>query len=329
MKLHLPSRLRAALLACMAVVSPVVMTIASGVLTGSALVASLTPAAHAGWNTDMTEYTYDTTAAAAATTLSSIDSTTGRADSYTIVFTATPTVTSNLLTFDPGSDFSFTVATPTINDDGTVSMTSNGNTNSAYTGNITILSGTTLKLTGATDASQLGVLYKDNKNRYITVQSGATLDTGGMDTYYHVKLEAGAVLTNYTAAMLDSHKCLPALTLLGNAAIDNGSRIVMQKADADSGAAENFKLDLAGYTLTKKGTGGLWLKKIQISGGTIKLEQGDITFNANCSVLGELVILAQSEVSTSIGMSGISSVAGATADTTGSLTIDANSNITV
>ncbi|MGN0868455.1 MAG: beta strand repeat-containing protein, partial [Akkermansia sp.] len=159
--------------------------------------------------------------------------------------------------------------------------------NSGFVGNITILSGTTLKMNSslsdadAKDPDALGVIYMANKDRAITIQSGATLDLNGHDAYFHVVMEGGSVLTNSGADVATGHKALPYLELLGDATIDAAHNIVMQKATADSGGVYQVKLN--GNTLTKTGSGKLYLASVSFVNGSLDIREGILHMTSGSS----------------------------------------------
>ena len=86
MKLHLPSRLRAALLSCMAFVSPMLPTLCSGTLLASAVVWSTLSPAYADWNEGKTVYTYTRDDQTAAKSFSAIAADATAGSNYTIAF---------------------------------------------------------------------------------------------------------------------------------------------------------------------------------------------------------------------------------------------------
>lgn len=102
MKLHLPSRLRAALLSCMAFVSPMLPTLCSGTLLASAVVWSTLSPAYADWNEGKTVYTYTRDDQTAAKSFSAIAADATEGSNYTIAFaegvTYTLTGSINLVT---------------------------------------------------------------------------------------------------------------------------------------------------------------------------------------------------------------------------------------
>ena len=102
MKLHLPSRLRAALLSCMAFVSPMLPTLCSGTLLASAVVWSTLSPAYADWNEGKTVYTYTSEDQTAAKSFSAIAADATAGSNYTIAFaegvTYTLTGSINLVT---------------------------------------------------------------------------------------------------------------------------------------------------------------------------------------------------------------------------------------
>ena len=102
MKLHLPSRLRAALLSCMAFVSPMLPTLCSGTLLASAVVWSTLSPAYAAWNEGKTVYTYTSEDQTAAKSFSAIAAEATEGSNYTIEFankvTYTLTGSINLVT---------------------------------------------------------------------------------------------------------------------------------------------------------------------------------------------------------------------------------------
>ena len=154
-------------------------------------------------------------------------------------------------------------------------VTATGN-NSGFTGDITVLSGTTLKAADdSKDTAIFGATCVTTQNRTIRVQNNATLDVNGSETYYRVVLEGGATLANYNsnADVNTGWKALPYLKLEGNATISATSQMVMQK---QGGSSHENKLILGGNTLTKTGEDAFIIKTgaIESNGGTIRVDAG-------------------------------------------------------
>ena len=148
--------------------------------------------------------------------------------------------------------------------------------NSGFTGDITVLSGTTLKAANNSTASAIfGATCETTQDRTIRVQNNATLDVNGSETYYRVVLEGGATLANYNsnADVNTGWKALPYLKLEGNATISATSQMVMQKK---SNSSHENKLILGGNTLTKTGKDAFIIKTgaIESNGGTIRVDAG-------------------------------------------------------
>ncbi len=194
MKLHLPSRLRAALLSCMAFVSPMLPTLCSGTLLASAVVWSTLSPAYAAWNEGKTVYTYTSEDQTAAKSFSAIAAEATEGSNYTIAFaegvTYTLTGSINLVTSsEEGSAIT----------GGSLQMTDWGDAckNATLAGNgdltvnqLTFGRGTsTIQGTSAEDKVRLNVLgsagcnsWYDTKinvsNAVLNLQQGITLVTG-------------------------------------------------------------------------------------------------------------------------------------------------------
>ncbi|MGN0868454.1 MAG: beta strand repeat-containing protein, partial [Akkermansia sp.] len=198
MKLHLPSRLRAALLSCMAFVSPMLPTLCSGTLIASAVVWSALSPAYADWNEAKTVYTYTSDDQTAAKSFSDIAADATEGSDYTIAFdegvTYTLTGSINLVTSaEEGSDIT----------GGSLQMTDWGNScnNAILAGNgqltvkdLTFGRGTsTIQGTSAENKIRLNVLgsagcssWYDTRinvsNAVLNLQQGITLVTGNSGT---------------------------------------------------------------------------------------------------------------------------------------------------
>lgn len=198
MKLHLPSRLRAALLSCMAFVSPMLPTLCSGTLLASAVVWSTLSPAYAAWNEGKTVYTYTSEDQTAAKSFSAIAAEATEGSNYTIEFANNVTYTLagsiNLVTSsEEGSAIT----------GGSLRMTDWGDTcnNATLAGNgeltvnqLTFGRGTsTIQGTSAEDKVRLNVLgsagcssWYDTKinvsNAVLNLQRGITLVTANSGT---------------------------------------------------------------------------------------------------------------------------------------------------
>ena len=165
----------------------------------------------------------------------------------------------------------------TLGEDGkTVSATDSA----GFTGNITVLSGTTLvnEATSTTDGLPFGDTYATAADKTITVQGGATLDINGRETYYHLVLEKDALLTNSgTDAHLD-WKGIPVIDLSGDAEVNATAQICMVGANYASTI-----LNLNGNTLTKTGSANLVLRNTSINEGTLAVNGGLVRFRGNTS----------------------------------------------
>ena len=165
----------------------------------------------------------------------------------------------------------------TLGEDGkTVSATDSA----GFTGNITVLSGTTLvnEATSTTDGVPFGDTYATTADKTITVQGGATLDINGRETYYHLVLEKDALLTNSgTDAHLD-WKGIPVIDLSGDAEVNATAQICMVGANYASTI-----LNLNGNTLTKTGSANLVLRNTSINEGTLAVNGGLVRFRGNTS----------------------------------------------
>ncbi len=154
----------------------------------------------------------------------------------------------------------------------------------SYLGNITIKSGYTLR-SGDNEFSFGPDKFQNAADRYIIVENGATLDSNGKPLYYQVKLQEGATLTS-SANDADSsnHRQLPKIVLEGDATVNAIGGI---EGDADgyeirmvgSGYGETT-LDLGGHTLTKEGTGFMYLKSTTATAGTIDVQAGSVVLES-------------------------------------------------
>ena len=163
-----------------------------------------------------------------------------------------------------------------------LSLSANGTTVTAsgtqdgFTGNITVLSGTTLQASGDMDDSVFGANYISNRDRTITVQNNAVLDVKGTAAYYHVVLEEGATLQNTGGSINTTKRAVPYLDIRGDATVMTTGDMVMQKGGADEGTADR-KLALNGHKLTKTGSGNFIVYNgITLEGGngTIEVDAG-------------------------------------------------------
>ena len=149
-----------------------------------------------------------------------------------------------------------------------------------FTGNITVLSGTTLvnEATSTTDGVPFGDTYATAADKTITVQGGATLDINGRETYYHLVLEKDALLTNSGTDTHHDWKGVPVIDLSGDAEVNAAAQICMVGA----GYATNT-LNLNGNTLTKTGSANLVLRNTSINEGTLAVNGGLVRFMGNTS----------------------------------------------
>ncbi|MBO5952850.1 MAG: hypothetical protein J6Q53_01795, partial [Oscillospiraceae bacterium] len=149
-----------------------------------------------------------------------------------------------------------------------------------FTGNITVLTGTTLvnDSATATDGLAFGANYATAPDKTITVQEDATLDINGRETYYHLVLEEMSVLKNSGADAHHDWKGIPAIDLQGDAEVIADAQICM--VGADYGATS---LNLNGHTLYKNGEAALVLRNTAINAGTLAVEQGMIRFMGDTS----------------------------------------------
>lgn len=142
---------------------------------------------------------------------------------------------------------------------------------SGYAGNITVLSGATLKNKG--DANdRLGVNYMSNTSRIITIANGGTLDVNGKEAYYHVVLEEGAKITNTGAGVGVGNRQLPVVDLNGDAEVNaaNGEfGIVFSGHNVST-------LNLNGHQLTKTGDNTFLLRNTNTSAGSISVQEGTL-----------------------------------------------------
>ena len=165
----------------------------------------------------------------------------------------------------------------TLGEDGkTVSATDSA----GFTGNITVLSGTTLvnAATTTTDGLAFGDTYATAADKTITVQGGATLDINGRETYYHLVLEKDALLTNSGADTHKDWKGIPVLSLDGDAEVNADAMICMV-----GGNYAGTYLNLNGHTLTKTGDAQLLLRNTQVNAGTLAIDDGVVRFMGNTS----------------------------------------------
>ena len=149
-----------------------------------------------------------------------------------------------------------------------------------FTGNITVLSGTTL-VNGAattTDGVPFGANYATAPDKTITVQGGATLDINGRETYYHLVLEKDALLTNSGTDTHKDWKGIPVLSLDGDAEVNADAMICMV-----GGNYAGTYLNLNGHTLTKTGDAQLLLRNTQVNAGTLAIDDGVVRFMGNTS----------------------------------------------
>ncbi len=149
-----------------------------------------------------------------------------------------------------------------------------------FTGNITVLTGTTLvnDSATATDGLAFGANYATAPDKTITVQEDATLDINGRETYYHLVLEEMSVLKNSGADAHHDWKGIPAIDLQGDAEVIADAQICM--VGAAYGATS---LNLNGHTLYKNGEAALVLRNTAINAGTLAVEQGMIRFMGDTS----------------------------------------------
>ena len=149
-----------------------------------------------------------------------------------------------------------------------------------FTGNITVLTGTTLvnDSATATDGLAFGANYATAPDKTITVQEDATLDINGRETYYHLVLEEMSVLKNSGADAHHDWKGIPAIDLQGDAEVIADAQICM--VGADYGATS---LNLNGHTLYKDGEAALVLRNTAINAGTLAVEQGMVRFMGDTS----------------------------------------------
>ena len=147
---------------------------------------------------------------------------------------------------------------------------------SSFAGNLTILSGTTVKAAGHEDALGISYVYAAGKNRIITVENGAILDINGQDLYYHIILNEGATLANTGTAKSTGNRGTPYLELAGNATVHAASDFGMRYAGAET-TTQSETLDLHGHTLTKTGTGSFFLYNTTVTSGTIDVQSGSLT----------------------------------------------------
>ena len=149
-----------------------------------------------------------------------------------------------------------------------------------FTGNITVLTGTTLvnDSATATDGLAFGANYATAPDKTITVQEDATLDINGRETYYHLVLEKMSVLKNSGADAHHDWKGIPAIDLQGDAEVIADAQICM--VGADYGATS---LNLNGHTLYKNGEAALVLRNTAINAGTLAVEQGMVRFMGDTS----------------------------------------------
>lgn len=149
-----------------------------------------------------------------------------------------------------------------------------------FTGNITVLSGTTLvnEATSTTDGLPFGDTYATATDKTITVQGGATLDINGRETYYHLVLEKDALLTNSGTDTHHDWKGIPVIDLSGDAEVNAAAQICMVGANYASTI-----LNLNGNTLTKTGSANLVLRNTSINEGTLAVNGGLVRFSGNTS----------------------------------------------
>ncbi len=165
----------------------------------------------------------------------------------------------------------------TLGEDGkTVSATDSA----GFTGNITVLSGTTLvnEATSTTDGLPFGDNYATAADKTITVQGDATLDINGRETYYHLVLEKDALLTNSGTDTHHDWKGIPVIDLSGDAEVNAAAQICMVGADYATNT-----LNLNGNTLTKTGSANLVLRNTSINEGTLAVNGGLVRFMGNTS----------------------------------------------
>lgn len=149
-----------------------------------------------------------------------------------------------------------------------------------FTGNITVLSGTTLvnEATSTTDGVPFGDTYATAADKTITVQGGATLDINGRETYYHLVLEKDALLTNSGTDTHHDWKGIPVIDLSGDAEVNAAAQICMVGANYATNT-----LNLNGNTLTKTGSANLVLRNTSINEGTLAVNGGLVRFMGNTS----------------------------------------------
>ena len=199
----------------------------------------------------------------------------------------------NLLQFsgDMGSaglDLSVTKAT--VNGTELTTVTTGDSSAENFTGDVTVLTGATLKLG---HDKGLGKIYWHDNNRKITIQNGATYDVNGKESYYHVILEGGATLKNGGGDVTTSKMSLPYLELSGDATAEATSQILMQKAGSDGSTAAR-KLALNGHKLTKTGNGNFIVYSgITLEGGngTIEVDAGSFQVDSTAGWSGKVNVI--------------------------------------
>ncbi|MBR2048958.1 MAG: hypothetical protein IJ960_10230, partial [Oscillospiraceae bacterium] len=156
----------------------------------------------------------------------------------------------------------------TVGEDG---KTVNATDSAGFTGNITVLSGTTLVNAVAEEGynTAFGDTYDVAPARQINVQGGAVLELNGRETYYHVALEEGACLSNNGGNIPNSWRSLPVVDLSGDAEVHAAAQISMvgNRLAATS-------LNLNGHTLTKSGASNFELRNTSVGGGTLAVNEG-------------------------------------------------------
>ncbi len=144
-----------------------------------------------------------------------------------------------------------------------------------YTGNIVINNLATLKANAASGGNScFGVPYLNNKDRYITVNQGGTLDTNGQeDVYYAVVLNGGTLANKASSGYNSDYKQLPKITLENDSEVCANAQLGMRLGTNDSGAPT---LTLNGHRLTKTGSATFFLYNTSVTAGTIDIQAGTL-----------------------------------------------------
>ena len=144
--------------------------------------------------------------------------------------------------------------------------------NSSFNGNVTILSGATVKNSAA---NAFGADYNADSSNSVTLERGATLIAGGNDLYHKLVMQAGSVLKSEAGDRGEGIKQNPYIILQGNAEINvSGTGTVMGMRRQDNGNLSKEQLQLDGHTLTKTGAGEFFIYDGNISRGTIDVQDG-------------------------------------------------------